>query len=287
MIFQGFLVAVKSEAWLAVRNISTYLVILLPFVFVVVYLLLNKMAEMGREVQQRFINADTIGSSEIITGYGHLADSLLVALTSTVLIATTYAAWTFSNDCRTGSVRHVVIRVASRHALILSKFALTHVLAALSLLLAMLAAFFLAEALWSYQAVVEQGYELIAETEIHSELFRGVGLAAITVPAAIALGTLVSVSARSPVQAVLITLSILVVYGFFQPYLGTYAEFCFLTFTPMLLDDAYIRDVSEIVRGYSDVYTSETKILFNVLTPIIEGICLCVLTYFVLDRRRL
>ena len=287
MSARGLVSCLKSEMWIAARSLATYLAVLLPSVVVVVYLLMNRAVELTTEARERFVNVDTPFDGAYATGFGHLVDSMLVALTCIVLIMTTYAAWSLVNDYRTGTVRHLVTRVASRHAVFLAKFASVHVLAIVTLVLAIATAYVLAGSLWTYESVVEDGYELISESEIRSEILLGAGLALITIPASIALGVLVSVVSKSPVQSTTITLAVLVMYGLFQPYFGSYADYCFLTFTPLLFDASYLRDVSDIVRGYSDVYTSASAIRLNLWVPLIQGTAMCALAYFIIDRRRL
>lgn len=284
---KGFGVCMKSELWIAVRSSSTYLAILLPSTIAVVYLAMSRISELAIEARKQFTNVEIPIGEDYSTGYGHLVDGMLVTLAAVVLIVTTYAAWSFANDCRTGTVRHLITRVASRNAVILAKVVTIHVIACLAFVLAFAIAYLLAGSLWTYESVVEDGYELIGEMEIRSEILYGLGLATITIPACIALGSLVSVSASSPVQSTVAILAILVIYGFFQPYFGSYAEYCFLTFTPLLFDASYLREVSEIVRGYSDVYISDQTVRLNLWIPVVQAIGFLVLTYFVTERRRL
>lgn len=287
MNIRGFVVCLKSELWIAVRSFSTYLAILLPAAIAVIYLAMSRLAELTTEARERFTNVEVPFGGDYSTGYGNFVDGMLVMLTCIVLVVTTYTAWTFANDCRTGTVRLLVTRVASRHAVVLAKVITVHLLTIVALVLALAAAYFLAGSLWTYEAVVEDGYELISEMEIQSEIFMGIGLALITLPASITLGMLVSVCASSPVQSTVITLAVLVVYGIFQPYFGSLAEYCFLTFTPLLFDASYLREVSDIVRGFSDVYVSDSTIRLNLWIPVVQALGFCVLIYFITDRRRL
>lgn len=287
MITRGFLVCLKSELWIAVRSFSTYLAILLPSAIAIVYLMMSRIAELTTEARERFANVEVPFGGDYTTGYGNLVDGMLIALTCIVLVVTTYTAWTFANDYRTGTVRLMVTRAASRHAVVFAKVLSVHLLAIIAIILAFAACYFLAGLLWTYESVVEEGYELIGEVEIRSEIFLGIGLALITIPAAITMGMLVSVCVHSPVQSTVITLAILMVYGFFQPYFGSLAEYCFLTFTPLLFDTSYLREVSDIVRGFSDVYVSDSSIQLNLWVPIVQALGFCVLIYVVATRRRL
>lgn len=284
---KGFGVCLRSEMWIAVRSSATYLAVLLPSAIVTIYLAMSRVTEAAMEAREQFTNVDIGIGGDYASGYGHFVDGMLVSLTAIVLIVTTYAAWSFANDCRTGTVRNMVTRVASRHSVIFAKVISVHVMAFLSFGLALTIAYLLAGSLWAYESVVEDGYELIGEMEIRNEILLGMGLASVTIPASIALGTFVSASASSPVQSTVIVLALLVIYGFFQPYFGSYAEYCFLTFTPLLFDASYLREVSDIVKGYSDVYVSDSTIRLNLWIPIAQAIGLLVLTYFVIDRRRL
>ncbi|MCY3885860.1 MAG: ABC transporter permease subunit [Gammaproteobacteria bacterium] len=287
MTTKGFLVCFKSDLWIAVRSFSTYFAIVLPTAIAVLSLSMSRLGELTTEARERFSNIEIPLGGSISTGYGNLVDGMLVALTCAVLVVTTYAAWTFANDFRNGTVRHLVTRVTSRHALVLAKIVTIHVLAIVSLVIAFVSAYFLAGSLWTYESVVEDSFELINEMEIRKEILLGLGLALITIPASITLGMFVSVCASSPVQSTVITLAILVIYGLFQPYFGAYAEYCFLTFTPLLFDTSYLREVSDIVRGFSDVYVSNSTIRLNLWIPVIQTIGFCFLIYFITGRRRL
>ena len=142
MITRGFLVCLKSELWIAVRSFSTYLAILLPSAIAIVYLVMSRIAELTTEARERFSNVEVPFGGDYTTGYGNLVDGMLIALTCIVLVVTTYTAWTFANDYRTGTVRLLVTRAASRHAVVFAKVLSVHLLAIIALTLAFAACYF-------------------------------------------------------------------------------------------------------------------------------------------------
>ena len=83
--------------------------------------------------------------------------------------------------------------------------------------------------LWDFGPVIEDGYELIGTADIHAELRLGLSLALIPLPAAIALGVLVSVLSNSTTQALSLALGLTLGLDLFKSVLGGAADYLYDT----------------------------------------------------------
>ena len=142
------------------------------------------------------------------------------------------------------------------------------------------------DSLWDFGPVVEDGFELIGEEEIASEIKLGLELALLPLPAAIAFGVLVSVVANSATQAVVSALGLSLVLDVFKGMLGEYAYYLYATFQPSLLDQSYLQDVGRLVRGYSDVLVDERFLELNQWVPLPALLILVVASLFVVQKRK-
>ena len=111
--------------------------------------------------------------------------------------------------------------------------------------------------------MVEDGFELIGEREILYEIHLGLLMAVLPLPAVIAFGLLVSVAAQSATQAVTLALGATLAMDIFKALLGEAAWYLYATFHPSLLDQSYLREVSRLVRGFSDVLVEDRFFAFQ------------------------
>jgi len=263
----GLLTALKSESFVALRGFSARLILLAPTLVVVLQFLLVRLTESGQAVRNNLLGSTDFDEMVAANAYGYFVDGVNTGLTILALLLVAQAAYSFSYERDTGSLRHLLIRRISRPALVTAKLIHLHVLATLSVLLSLLAAWLLAGVFWEYGAVVEDGFELIGEDQIRAEIGTGLRLALIPLPAAIAFGLLVSVCAQSATQAVTTALGITLAIDIFKALLGDFAYYLYATFQPSLLDQSYLRDVSRIVRGYSDVLIEQRLLELNTWVP--------------------
>ena len=178
------------------------------------------------------------------------------------------------------------IRRISRANLIVAKLVNIHILAILSVLLLLAVSYVLSGLFWDFGAIVEDGFELIGEAEIQAEIRLGLRLAIIPIPAAIAFGLLVSVCTQSATQAVTIALGITLAIDIFKGLLGDFSHYLYATFQPSLLDQSYLRDVSRIVRGYSDVLVDERLQQLNMWVPLPALLLFLVAAIWIVRRRK-
>ncbi len=282
----GFVAALKAEIYVALRSNSTRLLVLLPSLIVIARAIVVRLTETGQQAREALLGQE----AEAVTGsnaWGHFVDSFSTGLTLLSLTLVAYAAWTFASDRDSGALRHILIRRASRPALVLAKLSMVYLLAlgALGLMTASIGT--ISALLWDFGPVVEDGYELIGSAEIRAEVGLGLRLALLPLPAALAFGLLVSVCAQSATQAVTTALGITVALDIFKGVLGERAYYLYATFQPSLIDQSYLQDVSRLVRGYSDVMIDSRVLQLNEWVPLPQMLLFVVLALLFVRGKKL
>ena len=264
----GFAIALKSELFIARHTFSSKLIVLAPAVLAVLQTLLEWITEAGAATRNNLLSNPTFDDIVNLNAYGHFVDGMKTGLTVLGLILVAQAAYSFSYDRDTGMIRHILIRRASKPALMFAKLLQINLIGLISILLLIITTYVTSSLLWEFGAIVEDGFELISEEEILAEISTGLRLAIIPLPAAIAFGLLVSVIAQSATQAITTALGITLAIDIFKSMLGDYADYVYARFQPSLIDASYLQDVSRIVRGYSDVMINESVLQLNLWMPI-------------------
>jgi ABC-type transport system involved in multi-copper enzyme maturation permease subunit len=264
----SLLVALRAEAFLVVRGFGGKLVVLAPAGVALLQFLFTQLTTSGQAARQSLLGNNDFDAVAATNAYGYFVDGIKTGLTILTLLLVAQAAYSFSSERDLGTLRHLLIRRASRSNVVLAKLLLLHLQAVIAVLLLLLAAGWLAGVFWEYGAVVEDGYELISVPEIHAEIRSGILLALLPMPAAIAFGVLVSVSAQSVTQAVTTALGITLALDIFKSMLGDWGHYLYASFQPSLLDQSYLQDVSRLVRGYSDVLIDERFYQLNLWVPL-------------------
>ena len=279
---EGFLTALRAELFIATRSNSSRVTVLLPTLIVIAQLAATRLREVGEQARDALLN----GSSGLVTNaYGYFVDGLGTGLTILILMLVALAAYSFAYDRDTGLIRHLLIRRISRSALVLAKLAQLHIVALLSLLLLLISTWLCSGLLWDFGAIVEDGFELIGEAEIQTEILLGIKLAVLPIPAMIAFGLLVSVVTQSTTQAVTTALGITLAMDIFKSTLGDYSHYLFASFQPSLIDQSYLQEVSRIVRGFSDVLIDERVLLLNTWVPLPQMLLLAAISLVLVQRR--
>ena len=264
----GFAVALKSELFIARHTFSSKLIVLAPALLAVLQTLLEWITETGAATRNNLLSNPTFDDIVNLNAYGHFVDGMKTGLTVLGLLLVAQAAYSFSYDRDTGMLRHILIRRASKPALIIAKLLQINLIGLISILLLIITTYVTSSLLWEFGAIVEDSFELISEEEILAEIATGLQLAIIPLPAAIAFGLLVSVIAQSATQAITTALGITLAIDIFKSMLGDYADYVYARFQPSLIDASYLQDVSRIVRGYSDVMINEGVLQLNLWMPI-------------------
>ncbi|MBL4819896.1 MAG: ABC transporter permease subunit [Gammaproteobacteria bacterium] len=283
---EGFLTALRAELFIATRSNSSRVTVLLPTLIVIAQLAATRLREVGEQARDALLNGSGFGSSGPVTNaYGYFVDGLGTGLTILILMLVALAAYSFAYDRDTGLIRHLLIRRISRSALVLAKLAQLHIVALLSLLLLLISTWLCSGLLWDFGAIVEDGFELIGEAEIQTEILLGMKLAVLPIPAMIAFGLLVSVVTQSTTQAVTTALGITLAMDIFKSTLGDYSHYLFASFQPSLIDQSYLQEVSRIVRGFSDVLIDERVLLLNTWVPLPQMLLLAAISLVLVQRR--
>jgi ABC-type transport system involved in multi-copper enzyme maturation permease subunit len=283
----GLVTAFKAELYIALRSNSNRMAILLPSIVVLIQHSLTKVQETGQMARDALLNDSGFGASDPpITAYAYFVDGLSNGMTILALFLVALCAYSFAYDRDTGLLRHLLIRRVSRTNVLLAKLLQLHLIAFTALLLLILTNWFISGLFWEFGPVVEDGFELIGEEEIRSEILLGLKLALLPIPAAIAFGVLVSVVTQSTTQAVATALGITLAIDIFKSTLGDYSYYLFASFQPSLIDQSYLQDVSRIVRGFSDVLIDERVLLLNTWIPIPQMLLLAVIALILVQRRK-
>ena len=264
----GFVTALKSELFIARNTFSSKFILFAPAAFAILQSLLTWLTEIGTSTRNNLMSNSNFDDIVNLNAYGHFVDGMSTGLTILGLLVVAQAAYSFSYDRDTGIVRHILIRRASRPALILAKLFQINLLAIISIAILMIASYLMSGFLWEFGAIIEDGFELISEEEILAEISMGLKLAIVPLPAAIAFGLFVSTIAQSATQAITTALGITLAIDIFKSMLGSYADYLYARFQPSLIDASYLQDVSRIVRGYSDVLVNVDVLQLNLWAPL-------------------
>ncbi len=280
---KSLLTALKAECFVLLRSRTPWLLIVLPAVVSVLKISMIKMKNMSAQA----LSAIGGGAETTVTGYGFLVDGLLISLIVTYLLLLGFSAYTFAIDRERGITRHSVVRSISRSELVIAKYLSLCLLTFLSVIITLLCTWLAANLLWSLGPLIEDGYQIIGVDEIIREIFLGLKLALLPLPACLAFGLLFSVCARSAIQAVSLSLGTGLILDIFKPVLGNFQHYIFCSFQPSLIDHSYLSDVQRIVSGYSDVFMDDRIHQLNLWVPIPEALIFLLITLIVINRRNL
>lgn len=283
----GLLTAVRSEIFVALRTFASKFIVFAPALLVLLQILIVKITETGQQARDNLLGNSNFDDAIASNAYGYYVDGLSTGLTMLGLLLVAQAAYSFSYERDIGSLRHLLIRRISRTSLITAKLIHLHVLAVLSLLLLILVSYGLSGLFWQFAPVVEDGFELISEAEILQEIRLGLQLAIYPIPAAIAFGLLISVSAQSATQAITTALGITLAIDIFKGLLGNFSHYIYASFQPSLIDQSYLQDVSRLVRGYSDVLIDERVQQLNTWVPLPALLIFLALIIVIVQRRKI
>ena len=280
-----FLIAMRAELFVALRQRRLWLLLLLPTVAAIIRLLLIRINVASANLQQSL--SGRTPSENVDFAYGYLVDGLLTGLVFIYILFMAMAAFSFSSDRDQGTVRHLIIRQSSRLQVLAAKALVLHGQAIIACICLFVITFLLSAIFWDFGPVIEDGYELISVAEIHDELRTGIILALLPLPACLCLGVFFSVVTNSALQAVSVAVGISLLLDIFKGALGSKANFLYLNFQPSLLDNSYLHEVSRIVRGFSDVLIDEQVMQFNYWLPIPQAIIFLIVALVLVRRKNL
>ena len=283
----NLLAALRLELFLARYSLAARITVLAPALVCLARFLLVWLNQAGQQARAGLIGASDFELAQAQNAYGHFVDGVNTGLAILALLLVAAAAHDFSGERDVGSIRHVLIRRAGRASIVLAKLLRLHVLGLLALALLGLCAWAGSALFWDFGPVAEDGFELISEGEIRYEIRLGLLMAVIPLPAVIAFGMLVSVAAQSATQAVTLALGATLAMDIFKSLLGERAWYLYATFHPSLLDQSYLREVSRLVRGFSDVLVTDSFFVFNTWAPTVSALALAAAALLLATRRSL
>ncbi|MEC8586814.1 MAG: ABC transporter permease subunit [Pseudomonadota bacterium] len=279
--------ALRSEFYVARYALGARLLIFIPSAAAAVQFMASKIADTGTAARDGLMNSVSFDDVTASNAWGHFVDGLDTGITLLFLLLVAQAAYSFSAEVENGTMRHQLIRCSSRRLIVISKLIQLHALALMGVGILIVSSYLLSGLLWEFGPVVEDGFELISEAEIRDEITLGLRLALTPLPAAIALGLLLSVLANTATQAVVSALGITLAMDIFKGMLGDYAYYLYASFQPALIDQSYLQDVSRLVRGYSDVLIDDRVIQLNYWVPIPTLLVLVTASLIVVQTRKL
>ena len=263
----GLKIAILSELFIGLRSFSSKLIVFGPALIASIQLLVVWLRELSAQSRDSLLGSSPANIDITSNAYGYFVDGLLSGLMILTLLIVALAAYSISIDRDTGQLRHLVIRRISRPAVVLGKLLYLHLLALLSIACLVLLSYGVSASLWEFGPIVEDGFVLISEPEIHEEISLGLRLALLPLPAAIAFGVLISVLTQTTTQAITTALGITLAIDVFKSSLGDGAYYIYASFQPSLIDQSYLNDVSRLVRGYSDVLVDNRLLEMNTWVP--------------------
>jgi hypothetical protein len=263
---KGFLAVLRSDLFIAVRSRWLPLLLLAPAALAAAAVGLERLRA-GSEGARAALLGKVAMPAAGEGGYGPLVDGLSIGIAFGHLAIVGLAACSIASDRDRGTARHLLVGAASRTSYFLGRFVSLTCLGLLSFLLAGLVSWAAASLLYGLGPVLEDGLEIIGTSEIRREIASGVGLALAPLPAALALGLLVSVTARSPAGGVATALGLTLAFDLFKGSLGDASRFVYASYLPSLIDRSYLHDVSRIVRGFSDVLVEDRTVILNIAVP--------------------
>ena len=287
MSLSSLMQALRSEFYVARYALGARLLIFIPSAAAAVQFMASKIADTGTAARDGLMNSVSFDDVTASNAWGHFVDGLDTGITLLFLLLVAQAAYSFSAEVESGTLRHQLIRCSSRRLIVMSKLLQLHALALMGVGFLIVSSYLLSGLLWEFGPVVEDGFELISEAEIRDEITLGLRLALTPLPAAIALGLLLSVLANTATQAVVSALGITLAMDIFKGMLGDYAYYLYASFQPALIDQSYLQDVSRLVRGYSDVLIDDRFIELNYWVPIPTLLVLVTASLIFVQTRKL
>ena len=287
MSLSSLMQALRSEFYMARYALGARLLMFIPSAAAAVQLMASKIADTGTAARDSLLNSVSFDDVIASNAWGYFVDGLDTGITLLFLLLVAQAAYSFSAEVESGTLRHQLIRCSSRRLIVISKLLQLHALALMGVGILIVSSYLLSGLLWEFGPVVEDGFELISEAEIRDEITLGLRLALTPLPAAIALGLLLSVLANTATQAVVSALGITLAMDIFKGMLGDYAYYLYASFQPALIDQSYLQDVSRLVRGYSDVLIDDRVIQLNYWVPIPTLLVLVTASLIVVQTRKL
>ncbi len=283
----SFLAALRCDLFLAVRSVRLWIVVAVPAIAAAARVLLGELFSATEQARDMLSGRSDPSSPATGHAQGPFVDGLTTGLAIASLLLVALAAYSIASERDTGAVRQLLVRRVGRGALVVSRFAFLHLVGVVMVGGALVASLVAASLLHDFAPVVEDGVELIGGDETRAEIVRGLLLAIAPLPAGIGFGLLVSVCSRSATEAVSVAVGALLAFDLFKGLMGDLSLVVWAYYHPSLADESYLREVSRLVRGYSDVFVEESIMRLNAIVPAPEALIFVVAALVVARARRM
>ncbi|MCP3918494.1 MAG: hypothetical protein GY711_23355 [bacterium] len=220
-------------------------------------------------------------------GWAPLVDGWHAGLVLGALLLLVHAARSIASDRDSGVLRPAVTRGVTRSGTVLGRALLAPVLVVGVAAASGAGAFAVAQSLFDFGPLVEDGYELMSVADLRRELTSAV-LAAL--PALLALygfGLFVSALGRSATGALSVALALYLGFDLFKEVLGDDAYFAFAAHVPSLVDTSAMGEMSGLARGFSDAGFPPALLRLDYLMSLPQAVILVVLACLAMHRRAL
>lgn len=264
----GFRAALSSDVYLAMRSRWLRVVVLAPGLAAAGSVFLERLRATREAAQDALLGSATAAASTgSERGYGALVGGLSAGLTVASIVLLAVAAHSIASERERGLVRHLLVRRVSRSGYVAAKYVFLLLLSFAVVAIVGLGASGAAAAVYELGPVVEDGYEIIGVAEMQSEITRGVALALAPLPAALALGLFLSLAARSTTMAVSVALALALGFDLLKGSLGEISRYVYAFHQPSLIDTSWLKEVGQLVRGFSDVFVEDEVLFLNAVVP--------------------
>jgi len=219
--------------------------------------------------------------------YAPLVEGWLAGLTVGTLLLLIHSARSLAGDRESGVLRLARTRSASRSALVVGRFLVGPLLVLSVIAISGLGSWLTSWCFFEFGPLVEDGYELLAEDELLSELRTAILASIPPLIATYAFGLFISALGRTATGAVGFCLAAFLGFDLFKGIIGDSQVWIFASFTPSLIDKSCMKEMAGIAAGYSDSGYTEFVLHMNYLVPWPEALLLVVVTCWIVSRRSL
>ncbi len=217
--------------------------------------------------------------------YAPLVEGWLVGLTLGTVLLLIHSARALAGDRETGVLRLARTRSASRSALVIGRFLIGPILVLSLFAVSGLGAGITAASLFEFGPLVIDGFELISEEELLSELGSALLAALPPLIATYAFGLFISALGRTAAGAVGFCLAVFLGFDLFKGAIGDAQHWIFASFVPSLVDKSCLKQMAGIAAGYSDSYYEESYLHMSYIVPWPQALLFLSVACWLVSRR--
>ena len=266
----GSLTCLRAESYRLVRTRSTWLALILLSLLAAARVLvafLDDSLEHADALRRAHSNGEDLPAFDPGNAWGPFVDGWRTGLIMGTLLLVVAAAASLAADRRAGVLRTATTRSVSRGGLLMGRVLLGVPLIAGLVAATGLSAWAAASPLYEFGPLVVKGVTLVDSEELVRELRAAVLLALPALFACWCFGLCISTLSRSAVQAVAVSLVLLVGFDLFKGLLGEGQWWVFAAFSPSPQDGSALNEMSGIARGFIDAGYETAQINMNLVLP--------------------